>query len=364
MARGISPNTNNGADLGSENKHWRKIYANSANDELNLGNNYSLNYRRPNHAYTVGNKCKSNKLAYNRKLICVKAGTTADGELTITSSYDGTLIYDGTVVWQVDSILRDYNSISDFWMKNLTYRGADITAFFDSGIMSERISSGHFQGIYAGDFIKKSITLPAVTYTDKEGESVTLEEETIANIAWRIASFENYFYIGEPMVLTNHVVVIPDGAIRTASGFKMNPTADTTGGYLGSDLWRIHMPRFATAIKNAFGENHVLAYSDRLTNVVNEGVASGNAWTTVEVNIPTESMVAGKFYSSSPLDSGVTISRSILFDTDRMRMGGRSSYWLRDVASASEFSSVSFDGPMAKTRANVEQYIRPFFLLY
>ena len=58
---------------------------------------------------------------------------------------------------------------------NGIYRGKDLTSYFDSGDMSTAIANGTFENIFIGDYITKSITLPAITYTDKAGDEQTLE---------------------------------------------------------------------------------------------------------------------------------------------------------------------------------------------
>ena len=261
---------------------------------------------------------------------------------------------------------------------NGIFRGKDLTSYFNSGQMSTDIANGKFDDIYIGDFITKTVNLPAITYTDKAGTEKTQAAQTFANAKFYIAGINSHLKAGDGSGTTaNHVVLISANALQR--NVSMNPTNDATGGYIGSDMWRIHMPNWSAAIKAAFGESHVLKYRDYLSNAISDTAPSGagHGWlgsvtnwaaVDVEVNIPNEPMVYGtKAYSSSAADIGTWPQQLPLF-AHKQYVGGddRSWFWLRAVASASYFAYASGDGvagAYGASHAGANGGISPFFLL-
>lgn len=258
---------------------------------------------------------------------------------------------------------------------NGIYRGKDLTSYFDSGDMSTAIANGTFEDIFIGDYITKTVTTAATSYTDKAGNSQTQAEATYSNVKWLVAALDPHLHCGDTETTAHHVLLIPSTTLQ--KNVAMNPTNDTTGGYLGSDMWTVHMPIWATAIKAAFGSNHVLSHRELLTNAINAtaasaaganfvGTTSGWAWTDVEVNIPNESMVYGQLWGSSGHDGGDFPRMLPLYALKCSHLDDRSWSWLRSVASASNFC-------MANNLDNATVYgastsysdggIRPYFLL-
>lgn len=331
-----------------------------------------LNWQ-PSTAYAVGDVVYTNALAVTQKLVCVQAGTSGTA-LTISSTTEGTLITDGTIVWQVDSF-ADGNYTAEHG--NGIYRGVDITAYADSGLLSANIANGIFVGVHIGDYITKTINLPAITYTDKAGTEQAQAAQTFANAKFYIAGINSHLKAGDGNDYTtaNHVVLIPANVLQRNVG--MNPTNDTTGGYLGSDMWRIHMPNWSAAIKAAFGESHVVKYRDWMSNAIDAtapsgaghgwvGAQSGWRWADVEVNIPNEQMIYGGRTFGSGHDCGSFPAQLPLF-AHTQYIGGddRSWYWLRAVASASHFAVANGNGGVDAYGASsvyVSGGIRPVFL--
>ena len=261
---------------------------------------------------------------------------------------------------------------------NGIFRGKDLTSYFNSGQMSTDIANGKFDDIYIGDYITKTVILPAITYTDKAGTEKTQAAQTFANAKFYIAGINSHLKAGDGSGTTvNHVVLISANALQR--NVSMNPTNDTTGGFIGSDMWRIHMPNWSAAIKAAFGESHVLKHREWLTNAIDAtapsaagqgyvGTTTGITWIDVEVNIPNECMVYGApVCSSSRLDVGDWPQQLPLF-AHKQYIGGddRSWFWLRAVASASLFAHANGYGVAYATGASdASAYggIRPVFLL-
>lgn len=289
------------------------------------------------------------------------------GVKSSTDDLDVVVRPNGTMYVKVASNAAAHNGI---------YRGKDLTSYFNSGDMSTAIANGTFNDIFIGDYITKTINLPAINYTDKEGNAQTQAAQTFTDVKWYVAGIDSHLRAGDAKTADHHVALISANALQR--NVRMNPTNDTTGGYIGSDMWRIHMPNLAAAIKAAFGEAHVLKHREWLTNAVNstasagsandwKGAANGLVWTDVEVNIPTEQMVYGCNIFGCGHDCDEW-TEQLPFFALRQYVGSddRSWFWLRQVASASNFASADGRGVAnahGASMANASGGIRPVFLL-
>jgi hypothetical protein len=263
------------------------------------------------------------------------------------------------------------------WAHNGIYRGKDLTNYFDSGDMSAAIAAGTFDDIYIGDYIIKTVSTAATTYTNNAGKKVTQPAATYTNAVFRVASINYFIGRGNYSHTTTqrHVVLISEDALQT--NVAMDTTGETNGGYLNSDMWKIHMPIWTTAIQNAFGSEHVLKHQEKLSNAIDRtlypmsgvnslGRASGSAFTDVYVNIPNEVMLKGtQIYSSSCYDTNECDRKFQLFDY--IPMPGNfdtSEFWTRSIASSNAYvlgsGAISSYGSI-----DSESYIgiRPYFLL-
>ena len=257
---------------------------------------------------------------------------------------------------------------------NGIYRGKDLTSYFNSGQMSTDIANGKFDDIYIGDYITKTVNLPAITYTDKAGTEKTQAAQTFNNVKWLVAALDPHIHCGDTETTAHHVLLIPSSTLQR--NVSMNPTNATEGGYVGSDMWRVHMPNWANAIKTAFGSAHVLKHRELLTNAVNATAASAAgvgwvgttsvwAWTDVEVNIPNESMIYGHHWGSSGHEGGDFPRMLPLYALKCGHLDDRSWFWLRTVSSASYFALAYGLGNASSRGASLADGgggIRPYFL--
>ena len=313
-----------------------------------------LGYRQPSTTYTVGNIAYHNALSM-QKLVCVKAGTTANGNVT-PSTTEGALVTDGTVTWQVDSLADgNYTAIH----QNGIGGGRDITAYWESGIMSTNIQTGIFVGMHIGDYIIKSVTIDDTTYS---------------NVKHILMDFDYYLNYGSTQTRAHHVAIMPEKNLGDA---QMNDTHITVGGYLGSKMWTEHMPKVAAGFEAAFGAAHILEHQEMLSNAVDtsvkssgynglSGAASGWAWTSVKVNLANENMVYGApVASSSYNDTGERTSQLAAF---RLNHGlicyQRAWWWLTSVAHTTSFCYVNVDGYAASLGAAFSLGVRPIALLH
>ena len=293
---------------------------------------------------------------YNLGDFPTKTGTGASGTWGISISGNATTATKATYDANGVTLVGIYDNAS---AHNAIYRGKDLTSYFESGEMSKAIADGTFTDIYIGDYINKNITVDGTTFTVK----------------WEVAHLD-YFWHGDSVdTSAHHVLLIPSKTIQT--NVPMNDTNTTEGGFLGTKMWTETIPKYVTAISNAFGSDHVLSHTESLTYRVNAEAASGAgagwvgsstawAWTTTLVNIPSEPMVyGGRVFGSSAYDVGNKERQLQLFRMKKFSEG-RLWFWLQAVASASTFCNASNFGDADSTGASYSNQwggIRPYFLL-
>ena len=244
-------------------------------------------------------------------------------------------------------------------LHNGLYRGKDLTAYFESGEMSAAIAAGNFTNIYPGDYIIKSVTIDGTTYS---------------NVKWIVMDLDYHLHAGDTETTAHHVVLMPETTLGT---HRMNETNITTGGFLGSEMWTVHIPKVAAGIKVAFGADHVLAHRELLSNAVDTdvkscgyngwtGAASNWTWTGVEVSLCNEPMVYGiRDVSSSFFDVGECTKQLAAFNLNHgLRCSKRQWWWLRAVAGSTHFAVVSYGGDAyANGASGADGGVRPYFLL-
>ena len=268
------------------------------------------------------------------------------------------------------------NMIHSAAMHNGLYRGKDLTEYMESGQMSLDIAAGDFSKIYIGDYVIKSVTTAATTYTNKSGTAVTQAEATYSNVKWLVAAIDPHLHCGDTETTEHHVLLIPASTLQR--NISMNPTADTTGAYVGSDMWTKIIPIWTAAIKSAFGAAHVLSHRELLANATSTtvqstgggmtGKSSNWAWTTVEgANIPNEAMVYGGSVFGSSYDVGDFPRMLPLYALKCNHLEDRSWFWLRAVASSSRFARADPYGDAAYVDASdsgASGGVRPYFLYH
>lgn len=174
-------------------------------------------------------------------------------------------------------------------VNNTLYRGMDITAYFDSGEMSKDIANVDFSNIYIGDYINKPITVDGTTY----------------NVKWLVADIDYFYNINYHN--KHGVVMICETVIPYVA--KMKNSGSTDGGYLSSDMWISVIPKFTTALQNAFGTTHIQSHKEYLSDTVNNtlpsmmepqstGTVTNCVWTDVLANIPSSRMCGVQLASS------------------------------------------------------------------
>lgn len=240
---------------------------------------------------------------------------------------------------------------------NALYRGKDLTAYEKSGGFAAAIAAGTFDDIYPGDYILKDVTV----------DSVTMGK-------WIVGDCNYHLHRGDTETTANHVLFI---SADNGAASHMNATNTTSGGYIGSDMWKTTIPKYATAIQNAFGNSHVLSHRELLSDGESDTVPSGAGagwtggatgwnWYDVICNIFNETMVyGGRVLSSSFIDVGDCNTQVAAFRHNKSLSFNRAYwYWLRAVASSSCFCYADYYGGNAGyfDASASDGRVRPYFL--
>lgn len=256
----------------------------------------------------------------------------------------------------IEHLYKDHNEIHDCVNLLNKYSLDDLSAM---------ISSGLFDDIYVGDYIEMSMTSDFGTET----------------VRWLVAGINHFKHCGDTEVSQNHIVLLPeDSFVNTA---RMNPTNTTTGGYVNSEMFTTTLPKYNTAITNAFGSSHVLQYRQLLSNATasNPSMAganfTGNAsnwgWTSVKLNLMSEPLLYGTIVTSSSFyDVGIGKSQFPLFgQAPELIPAGRGlngsttsryTFWLRAVTSSVGFCACTNDGVTNYGLSSASLGVRPYFL--
>lgn len=222
---------------------------------------------------------------------------------------------------------------------NCIYRGKNL----GTSVTAEQyaaISSGKFTDLYIGDYW------------------------VIKGVTYRIAAFDYYYNCGDTNFTKHHVVIVPDTSLYKA---QMNTSNVTTGGYTGSAMYKSNLAQAKTTIKAAFGSAHVLTKRELLTNAVNGNTPSGWAWFDSDVELMNEVQAYGSVAWGAHDGNGYNVASGDgqfpLFMFDRTKLHNREDYWLRDVASATDFSNVYDNGIANGSGASGSYGVRPAFCI-
>ena len=210
---------------------------------------------------------------------------------------------------------------------NMVYRGKAL----GGSVTSEQwaaIKAGTFKDLYLGDYW------------------------SIGGVDYLIAAFNYWLTCGDTACNTNHLLVVPRNNLYTAG---MNSSNITTGGYVGSEMYKTGLAQAKTTINNAFGSAHILNHRQYLVNAVTSGAPTGTDWYDSTVELMNENMVYGG-RQFSPMPNGATdpwnTCRNYTLDKSQLPLFHLAPwlicngqwYWLRDVVSAARFANVSGGG--------------------
>ena len=270
-------------------------------------------------------------------------GTSADsatGDITL-----GYSIYSPT----------DFNA----YPHNGIYRGKNLgtftsTAELETFLSNHEIATGNFTDLYLGDYF----TIQDGTYK--------------AN--WMIAGFDTEFYKGRlidgssdvPWINQHHITLIPRIPLFNA---QMNSTNTTSGGYKGSAMHTSTLPTVVSNLQTVLG-THLLKRYALLSSAVDTtrsnmygtagGASSSWAWTEVYATLPSEVQIYGStIWSSSGYDTGEACMKLPVFNFINHIQFSRWHFWLRGVASSSDFCDANSHGYANTWDASSSSGVRP-----
>lgn len=221
-----------------------------------------------------------------------------------------------------------------------TYRGKNLGSSV-SNAQKESIREGTFDDMFVGDYW-----------------NINDKKYYIADINYWYNSGDN-----ENGLKTPHLVMIPEGVLYQE---KMNDTATTAGGYVGSSMYTTGLNQAKTTIRAAFGDL-ILSHRDYFVNAVADGHPSNAAWFDSEIDLMNEIMifghrngVSGSYYS---VIGSMDNRQLAIFRLATKHFSSRRHIWLRDIADSTQFIYLNYDGIVKQLRANASCGVRPVFAI-
>lgn len=239
-----------------------------------------------------------------------------------------------------DALFAMLDSFAPVELRRVIFRGKNLGTAL-TAVQKAAIKDGSFKGMFLGDYW------------------------SIGGRIWRIVDMDYWYNCGDTAFTSHHLVIMPDEALYNA---QMNTTNVTTGGYVGSEMYKTNMANAKTIVNAAF-QGSVLTHREHLCNAVANGKQSGGAWFDSSIELPSEIMMYGHIHFGNASDGNTipniyTPSKTQLalfmvcprFITDRSHV-----QWLRDVVSSAAFAVVYTDGLPSCYSASASHGVRPVF---
>lgn len=239
-----------------------------------------------------------------------------------------------------DALFAMLDSFAPVELRRVIFRGKNLGTAL-TAVQKAAIKDGSFKGMFLGDYW------------------------SIGGRIWRIVDMDYWYNCGDTAFTSHHLVIMPDEALYNA---QMNTTNITTGGYVGSEMYKKNLANAKTIVNAAF-QGSVLTHREHLCNAVANGKQSGGAWFDSSIELPSEIMMYGHIHFGNASDGNTipniyTPSKTQLalfmvcprFITDRSHV-----QWLRDVVSSAYFAYVGNDGVTNCSAASSSGGVRPVF---
>lgn len=239
-----------------------------------------------------------------------------------------------------DALFAMLDSFAPVELRRVLFRGKNLGTAL-TAVQKAAIKDGSFKGMFLGDYW------------------------SIGGRIWRIVDMDYWYNCGDTAFTSHHLVIMPDEALYNA---QMNTTNITTGGYVGSEMYKKNLANAKTIVNAAF-QGSVLTHREHLCNAVANGKQSGGAWFDSSIELPSEIMMYGHIHFGNASDGNTipniyTPSKTQLalfmvcprFITDRSH-----AQWLRDVVSSAYFAFVHANGNTDCLNASVSLGVRPVF---
>lgn len=239
-----------------------------------------------------------------------------------------------------DALFAMLDGFAPVELRRVLFRGKNLGTAL-TAVQKAAIKDGSFKGMFLGDYW------------------------SIGGRIWRIVDMDYWYNCGDTAFTSHHLVIMPDEALYNA---QMNTTNVTTGGYVGSEMYKSNLANAKTIVNAAF-QGSVLTHREYLCNAVANGRPSGGAWFDSSIELPNESMMYGHPHFSPTSDGSTvpaiyTISKTqlaLFMVCPRFIVNRAYNQWLRDVVSSASFARVACYGITHCNYASGSYGVRPVF---
>lgn len=239
-----------------------------------------------------------------------------------------------------DALFAMLDGFAPVELRRVLFRGKNLGTAL-TAVQKAAIKDGSFKGMFLGDYW------------------------SIGGRIWRIVDMDYWYNCGDTAFTSHHLVIMPDEALYNA---QMNTTNVTTGGYVGSAMYKSNLANAKTIVNAAF-QGSVLTHREYLCNAVANGRPSGGAWFDSSIELPNEPMMYGHPHFSPTSDGSTvpsiyTISKTqlaLFMVCPRFIVNRSYNQWLRDVESSAYFADVGSGGNPNFHSASGSHGVRPVF---
>ena len=239
-----------------------------------------------------------------------------------------------------DALFAMLDGFAPVELRRVLFRGKNLGTAL-TAVQKAAIKDGSFKGMFLGDYW------------------------SIGGRIWRIVDMDYWYNCGDTAFTSHHLVIMPDEALYNA---QMNTTNVTTGGYVGSAMYKSNLANAKTIVNAAF-QGSVLTHREYLCNAVANGRPSGGAWFDSSIELPNEPMMYGHPHFSPTSDGSTvpsiyTISKTqlaLFMVCPRFIVNRSYNQWLRDVVSSADFAHVRLNGATHYDLASSSYGVRPVF---
>ena len=239
-----------------------------------------------------------------------------------------------------DALFAMLDGFAPVELRRVLFRGKNLGTAL-TAVQKAAIKDGSFKGMFLGDYW------------------------SIGGRIWRIVDMDYWYNCGDTAFTSHHLVIMPDEALYNA---QMNTTNVTTGGYVGSAMYKSNLANAKTIVNAAF-QGSVLTHREYLCNAVANGRPSGGAWFDSSIELPNEPMMYGHPHFSPTSDGSTvpsiyTISKTqlaLFMVCPRFIVNRSYNQWLRDVVSSAGFAGVNGRGATDCNGASYSYGVRPVF---
>lgn len=239
-----------------------------------------------------------------------------------------------------DALFAMLDGFAPVELRRVLFRGKNLGTAL-TAVQKAAIKDGSFKGMFLGDYW------------------------SIGGRIWRIVDMDYWYNCGDTAFTSHHLVIMPDEALYNA---QMNTANVTTGGYVGSAMYKSNLANAKTIVNAAF-QGSVLTHREYLCNAVANGRPSGGAWFDSSIELPNEPMMYGHPHFSPTSDGSTvpsiyTISKTqlaLFMVCPRFIVNRSYNQWLRDVVSSANFAYVDGGGNPGYNDASSSVGVRPVF---